>query len=234
MRLCYSRASAPTAQVIADESDEIFTVRSSDGDINWGRAHANTRLNADTSKCTNKRVMRQLFQENNVPMPKLYSFDYVANQFGGGRYMNLIGRPDTHTRGRGFWRITNVPSFYRAVQGTRRKAAATHFMEFIDAPHEYRVHVFLDKSIRISEKLFNSTDGNHKIYTTIKPRGEVKHVREAAKAAVKAVGLDFGAVDVLATDEDCWVLEVNSAPHIGGSLPRVYAEKFLNWYKEAV
>jgi D-alanine-D-alanine ligase-like ATP-grasp enzyme len=98
-------------------------------------------------------------------------------------------------------------------------------MEFVEAAREYRVHVFKGKSIRISEKDFTE-DGE---YVTRKPQHEIRHVRNAAKEAVAALGLDFGAVDILATDDQCWVLEVNAAPGVGGTMPQLYADTFHRW-----
>lgn len=225
MRLCYSGKSALSAKLIAENSYDILPVRSSEGDVNWGRAFARTKLNPDTSNATNKRVMRELFAEHDVPMPKLYTLHEAHALAKEGKM--IIGRPDNHMKGRGFWRVDSNSRFMLALRGTRKKKAATHFMEFVEAPREYRVHIFLGKSIRISEK--EHTEFH--VYTTVKPQHNIKHVRKAAKQAVKALGLDFGAVDVLADDERAWVLEVNSAPGIGGSLPVLYARKFEEWHE---
>lgn len=233
MVLTYSGKSAPSAQAIADEGGFNLN-RGSTGLINWGRAGTNTVLNPNISKTTNKRIMRQLFREHGVPMPKLLELGGLRDWFVPTHFMYpMVGRPDRHTRGRGFWLINNQRDWDRALRGTRRKKAATHFMEYIDAPHEYRVHVFRGKSIRISEKAQGTTGATaHGNYTTIKPTGNIRHVRKAAKQAVAAVGLDFGCVDVLADDENCWVLEVNAAPGLGGSMPRLYADTFNKWYRE--
>lgn len=228
MIICYSGRSAPSAQRIADEDDDIFTSRNSHGDVNWGRASADTELNPDISNSTNKRIMRQLFRDNEVPTPPLYTPDEVRYALTGG-FGDFIGRPDYHSRGRGLWRVRTERDLNRALRGTRRKMAATHFMEYMPHGHEYRVHVFNGKSIRISEKDFYDTHS----YTTTKPTGEVKQVRKAAKKAVKALGLDFGAVDVLASnDGGVWVLEVNAAPGLGGTMPALYARTFKQWYNE--
>jgi D-alanine-D-alanine ligase-like ATP-grasp enzyme len=102
-------------------------------------------------------------------------------------------------------------------------------MAYVPHDHEYRIHVFLGKSIRISEKKFS--EGNK--YTTIKPtcdRETRKLLRTAAKQAVSAVGLDFGCVDALwGKDGKAYVLEVNAAPGLGGTLPKLYAEVFEQW-----
>lgn len=228
VKIAYSGRSSPSAYKFTEYINNLELVRSSTipVDVNWGRARANAKLNPDISNVTNKRHMRQLFEEHGVPMPRLIDKNYVLHAVFSGE--EVIGRPDTHTKGRGFWKIRNAEEFYKALRGTRKKKAATHFMEYIDrdrAPREYRVHIFNGKSIRISEKDF---DENGK-YTTAKPQHDVKHVRKAAKQALEAVGLDFGAVDILANDTECWVLEVNSAPGLGGSMPRVYAEKFKEY-----
>lgn len=221
MKICYSRCSEPSARKIAGELKDVQLERKSHGwaDVNWGRADTNATLNTNIRTSTNKRRMRELFREHGVPMPEL-----IRPAEGYWGVPVLVGRPDQHTGGRGFWLCRNLEDVRRALRGTRRKRAATHFMEYIDAPREYRVHIFLGKSIRISEK---SQKGNG--YVTIKPQHSVKHVRKAAKQAVAALGLDFGAVDILASDTDCWVTEVNAAPGVGGSMPALYAETFKKW-----
>lgn len=237
-----SGRSLPSAAKIAEAGGFHYN-RGPSGLINWGRATANTELNPDITNGTNKRKMRELFAENDVAMPKLYSshevYEHLAplNEYDHG--VRFVGRPDQHSKGRGFWGITTIGDLRRALHGTRRKAAATHFMEYIEAEHEYRVHIFRGKSLRISEKKFDGVDSNNRpVYTTIKPTGNVEYVRRAAKKAVEALGLDFGAVDILASDDErqddnklVYVLEVNAAPGLGGSMPRVYAEAFRKWYE---
>lgn len=235
MKIAYSGVSKPSALNIAAEDDNITLVRGSSEPvlINWGRYKANSELNPDISNVTNKRKMRELFKEHGVPMPRLVgTYDMMHPITNGVSYpYPVVGRPDRHTKGRGFWKCRNWEEVKRAMMGTRKKKAATHFMEFVDAEREYRVHVFKGKSIRISEKVF--TDSTKKEYTTGKPGDiKLKTVREAAKAAVAAVGLDFGAVDILArgsNNEHVWVTEVNAAPGCGGSVPKLYADVFRRY-----
>lgn len=239
MTICYAGCSSPSAQLIADEDDDILTTRSGQGDINWGRQRANTRLNPDIRTCTDKKRMRELFAEHSVPAPQLrIPSDDNSNEISGIMWavrhgQVLVGRPDNHKRGRGYWLCKSEEDVRRALRGTRRKHPATHFMEYVDAPREYRVHIFCGKSIRISEKDFHS-DNKHD-YTTIKPRDlSLRKVRKAAKQAVKAVGLDFGAVDILArgdNNDEVFVLEVNAAPGLGGTMPKLYADAFKRWIR---
>lgn len=225
MILTYAGKSAISARMIESESYDVSAMRRYRGDVNWGRAVADTQLNPDISNVTNKRVMRELFSSHNVPMPRLFPTDQAAEQIDNG--LTIVGRPDHHMKGRGFWKCQTIHDLNKALRGTRRKKPATHFMEFIAAPREYRVHIFRGKSIRISEKDHTAF---HE-YTTVKPTARVWHVRKAAKQAVEAVWLDFGAVDILANDRECWVLEVNAAPGLGGTMPKLYAEVFEEWYE---
>jgi glutathione synthase/RimK-type ligase-like ATP-grasp enzyme len=175
-------------------------------------------LNADVSNATNKRRMRELFSEAGVPAPRLFLGQDADEAAASGT--QLIGRPDQHWKGRGFWRVDNTEQLAAARAGTRRKRAATHFMEFIDTPHEFRVHVFGDRVIRLNHK---NTTAFHEWTSEPSPFSENDHLRQAAKAAITALGLHFGAVDILADESQAWVLEVNTAPGLGGTLPAVYA-----------
>jgi hypothetical protein len=212
---------------IAEAGSEIHAARIATGDINWGRARADTLLNPDTSKTTNKFQMRLAFKEHEVPTPELVSYETAKRLTATGRV--FVGRPTRHTRKRGFWLCKTPADVERAWRGTRTKKAATHFMAYVPHDHEFRIHVFLGKSIRISEKQFS--EGNK--YTTIKPtcdKDTRKLLRQAAKRAVESVGLDFGCVDLLlGRDGKPYVLEVNSAPGVGGTLPKLYAETFEAW-----
>lgn len=53
----------------------------------------------------------------------------------------------------------------------------------------------------------------------------------AAIDAVSALGLDFGAVDVITRRDSVWVLEVNTAPGLQGTNLSTYAENFCRLYR---
>lgn len=241
MTICYAKETKPTAFKIAAASDgRIQAVRWSEWgvyDINWGVRQANTPINAYTARASNKREMRELFKERHVPMPYLYG-RYPTFYSTNGTNVDpwIVGRPDHHTRGKGFWLCKTIDDVSQAMKGTRTKARATHFMDYIESECELRVHVMFGKSIRISEKQFQGRDGAHKLYTTIKPTvglNVLRKARSAAKQAMAATGLDFGAIDVLVgVDGEVYVLEVNAAPGLGGTLPALYAEQFITYLEE--
>lgn len=217
--ITYSGTSKPGAMMLASEGNYRLN-RGSIGDVNWGRRRADTLLNPDISNSVNKWHMRRLFQRYDVPMPKLVdSLDEHITY-------PILGRKTFHTRKKGFYVCNSYDDVEKALQ-----KGASHFMEYVrgDNIKEFRCHIFRGKSIRLSEKLFDEELSD---YVTIKPTLNKKPMREAAKKAVGALGLDFGAVDILADGESVWVLEVNAAPGLGGSTPRVYTEAINKYLEE--
>lgn len=53
----------------------------------------------------------------------------------------------------------------------------------------------------------------------------------SAVAAVGALGLDFGAVDVITRGNDAWVLEVNTAPGLSGTNLETYTTNFMRIHR---
>lgn len=124
---------------------------------------------------------------------------------------------------------------------------ATKVDELVDAPlytiykkkqQEYRVHVFDGKVISVQRKARKNDVENDKVNWKVRnldggfifartgfdvPRA----VTRAAKVAVKALGLDFGAADIGYHDgEGTFVYEVNTACGLSGSNLYDYVEAF--------
>lgn len=199
---------------------------------------------------SNKRKARMLFQELGVPAPRLY---LRASEVGTPD-LPVVGRTSYHKKGEGFWYCRTLAEVRQAV-----KQGATHFLQFIPKTREYRVHTFakhralgqedraLDDyvSIKISEKVWqgevkpdpNEPQKNHAFgWTFLGPQRrreeELDVVRHAAKAAIAALGMDFGAVDVMykVRDKQAFVLEVNSTPSLANETADTcgrYADRIL-------
>jgi len=117
-----------------------------------------------------------------------------------------------------------------------------YFVEYIPTAREYRVHVAFGECIKISEKVAgpdgtpcpwirNTGSG----YTFRNPRTRLGSLGQAAAIdAVRALGLDFGAVDLIVGDDaNTYVLEVNTAPACTTpSTAIAYAEAFQNKLQE--
>lgn len=106
---------------------------------------------------------------------------------------------------------------------------------FINKSNEYRVHVFRGQVIDFIEKKRMASDRrpeNFSPYISSVERGWVfsrmgvnkpSNVEQMAIKAVNALGLDFGAVDIVVTDNSPIVLEVNTAPGLSGTTLVNYA-----------
>lgn len=115
------------------------------------------------------------------------------------------------------------------------------YTKYIRKQKEFRVHVFNSKIIDIQEKRRSSAVDDHHPYIRnhsngyVFCRGDIEEphdLRGVAISAVNALGLDFGAVDVIwnAELDSCYVLEVNTACGLEGST----VHKYVNAIKEVV
>lgn len=113
-------------------------------------------------------------------------------------------------------------------------------IEYIPTLTEYRIHVFNNNIIKISEKIL--TDELKTIpwirnlengYTFRKVKNPCSELTEQiAKQAVKALNLDFGAVDVIVGDNGFpFVLEINSGPGLVPSGIKKYGRAFAELLK---
>lgn len=114
--------------------------------------------------------------------------------------------------------------------------------------NEYRVHSFFGRSIRAGKKVhrtpqsetpFNGTPhewvrsfdaGWQMSYADGQLGRNPQRIRDIAHAAVKALGLNFGAVDIgELADGTLIVLEVNRAPGVEGGTTEAYARAIRRW-----
>ena len=113
------------------------------------------------------------------------------------------------------------------------------YTEYIPNTREYRLHVFQGEVIRVQGKYLDFKEQHTNPF--IKNHGQGFRFRapdrqlnadrlESAIGAVRALGLDFGAVDLLiGEDRLAYVLEVNTAPACSPLTARAYIERFAEW-----
>jgi glutathione synthase/RimK-type ligase-like ATP-grasp enzyme len=111
------------------------------------------------------------------------------------------------------------------------------YTSYIKKTEEYRIHIFDGAVIcaQVREKRDSFTGRvNYQVRTTSGGWGLSITTRQppecntAAIAAVKALGLDFGAVDVIWNRvHGAFVLEVNSAPELTAAIAVKYGERIL-------
>lgn len=112
------------------------------------------------------------------------------------------------------------------------------YVKYIPKVEEYRIHVFDGKSFFVQRKARKKDIPGNKVNWKIRNHAngfifahkdvDVPDVaKRTAEYAVNALGLDFGAVDIIQTKDNFWyVLEVNTAPGIEGTSVEKYAEQF--------
>lgn len=116
------------------------------------------------------------------------------------------------------------------------------YVRYIKKKDEYRVHVgkgrdgeVVQISLQRKARRLDCKDPDWRVRNHangfVFVRNEVKppeSVVEAAKSALRATGLDFGAVDVIWNEEQekSYVLEINSAPGLEGQTITDYANYF--------
>lgn len=116
------------------------------------------------------------------------------------------------------------------------------YTQYVKKKKEFRVHVVAGEVIDVQQKKKKNGTGpaglirnlaNGWIFAhedVVEPDG----LRDLGVAAVAAVGLDFGAVDIIwnETQNRCYVLEVNTAPGLCNTTCQKYVQAFATKYGE--
>lgn len=118
------------------------------------------------------------------------------------------------------------------------------YVKYKKKRHEYRVHVFngnvIDVSWKRKRKEFDNANYQVRNYHNgwVYCRENItitNELQELAKAAINALGLKFGAVDIIWNEKEnkYYVLEVNTAPGLVGTTLEAYVTAILGDYNES-
>lgn len=187
---------------------------------NWQRAEGCKWLN--TGPKWDKRQEIAVLAGAGVNVPPTKSPAQMRN-YNPPRGEEWIPRRRDHQKANDFRNPPAEPDFY-----TKK----------LDLLHEYRVHVFNGRSIRVGKQFPREDFPNPHQWVRNYHTGWVylwggpwrvripEGVRPAAIAAVAALRRDTGAVD-LGVDREgrVWVLEVNTTPALEPNTIRIYVEK---------
>lgn len=163
----------------------------------------------------------RLMAEAGVPVPRFTTSAAEAHGWGTA----FLGRTRSGSKGRG---ITVYPA------GVPQPYGHQLYTEFIPNDREYRLHVVGGNVVRVQRKYLEreelNGDGyikNHDHgYVFKQPQKDLNASRkDAAVAACTALGLDFGAVDMVIDNSGKeFVLEVNTAPSCSPLTAKAYVE----------
>ena len=200
--------------------------RAGDAVINWGDSGAGNlscyNLAGNVALAANKLAAFRKFKEMGVSIPD-FSSDKQGVRWEG---LTVVRHKLSGHSGEGI-----------ELRDAGDLPSAPLYVQYIPKKAEYRVHVVGKQVVLIQRKARNPNcdNPNWKVRNHdngfIFVRNDVKappSVEEQALKAIAALGLDFGAVDIIWNDKQQkpYVLEVNTAPGLEGSTVDDYARGF--------
>lgn len=185
---------------------------------------ANVALTAD------KLQASRTLANAGVTTPEIFT-TAQANELKGYIKLPALGRRIHHTQGRDIILCLQAIDVRRAIN----RGESDYFIIYIPTKREFRIHVFNNKIIRVNQKLLR--DGGIWVpfirnfengYVFGLPKKPLLPDQEQlAIKAVSTLGLDFGAVDLVVSDDDkSYVLEVNTAPALIDNGLEIYEAEF--------
>lgn len=206
--------------------------------VNWGNSTLPTWLNDNTTmlnrpsfvaSAVNKLTCLQKLQRNNIPTVE-FTTDYRTAFGWYAEGNNVIERHDIRgSQGRGI--VVATETLNKDVP---------MYTKFIEKAREYRVHVFKGKVIDIQQKKRRADteelqDGviknvaNGWVFCRDNITLPPEQINEVAIASINALGLDFGAVDILTKNDQVFVLEINTAIGMEGATLTNYVNAINTW-----
>lgn len=229
--LLYSRVSSVTGPKIADflgiPSGRSAPEERLDHLIRWGSS-SSVRYRPDNvvnqrsaiSNNVDKFGSLRRMDDAGVPVP---NFSRSPRDIG----YPAFGRGSSHEGG------TDIVVVENDLQA--RQSGSDYFTEYIQSQSEFRVHVVDGTIEKLSEKIareVSEEDGRHPVirnydngWRFLRPQSGRPAGVVQAIAAVRAMELDFGAVDMIFDEENNpYVLEVNTAPSADPPTIQTYGE----------
>jgi len=190
-------------------------------DVCWQWAGVPGALN-NTPKVNNFQQLVK-FRENDVPTIEFTSDRREAEKWiASGK--TVWGRKFNHTQALDV-KLPTQPGFWKK---------SDFWVVVMDGPFdEYRQHIMWGKAISRGLKVLTGTETlgfaarNRRNGWTLQRDTKVPEVvRATAAKAVKALGYDFGAVDIIYKNNIAYVLEVNKAPGLDNKTASAYVKAF--------
>jgi glutathione synthase/RimK-type ligase-like ATP-grasp enzyme len=200
--------------------------------INWGDSQAGNlsclNLPGNVAAASNKRIAFEKMKEAKVNVPSFASSKRDVSWSGP----TVVRHKLSGHSGEGI-EITDAGDL----------PDAPLYVQYVPKKTEYRVHVVGQRIVLIQRKARNPQcdNPNWKVRNHdngfIFVRNDVKApsgVEEQAIRAITALGLDFGAVDIIWNEKQSkpYVLEVNTAPGLEGSTIDDYSNGFRQYIEE--
>jgi len=182
---------------------------------NWGKGVRMINNPHQVAKAINKLITFVILESCGVSVPRFTTSRLEAKT----KFNKIVIRHLLNSReGRGV----------EILNSNQVIPKAPLYVEFIKGK-EYRVHVFDGKVIDYAKKIGTKEISvlSHRQGTKFIQRDleRITGVEKTALKAIKALGLDFGAIDIIRADEGgVFILEVNTAPGLSETGLKLYTE----------
>jgi glutathione synthase/RimK-type ligase-like ATP-grasp enzyme len=226
-RSALALAEALGGRVLLREGSK-FTRRSDDTIINWGDGQCPLTQVLNNPEAirlaSNKREAFARLQAGGVPVPA-FATSIASVQWEG---LTVVRHKLTGHSGEGI-----------ELADASKLPPAPLYVQYVKKQHEFRVHVVGKSIIAIQRKARDKDNPNPNWQVRNHANGFIfvregftapQAVSDQAIRAIEALGLDFGAVDIIWNEkqQQSLVLEVNTAPGLEGQTVNDYAEGFRN------
>lgn len=205
--------------------------------VNWGasRPRVNCSLNHHSRNASDKSRCFELLANYGIASPDYTADQAVANQWLDEGSKVVCRTLTRSSSGKGIVIAENASELVSAPLYTR----------YIKKSDEFRVHVLGTTIIDQQRKARNTDVPDDEVDWQVRTHDNgFIYMREGvnlppralslASQAVRACGLDFGAVDLIYNShyDSYYVLEINTAPGLTGSTVGKYADAFEKYYTE--
>ena len=184
---------------------------------------------------SNKGKCRQFLYDNGIPVPKPIDLSRVNSE----EDLPFVVRPTFHQKGKDFLIFRNISDILNDGYKISR-LESPYGSRFYPKTTEYRVHVGHGKVLVVQQKLQTSerigenwSHENGYTFEVVPWKQYRKEIVDLAVKTIEVLGLDFGAVDIMADPLDsslpiAVVCEVNTSPKLEGYTVKRYA-KYFDW-----
>lgn len=216
--------------------------------IRWGSARfSNLEIDGDRPVLNEaeaitfnlqKDLAHKTMLEAGVRAPAMWTSFVEAKRASRDLGTDFLRRRKHHIQGKDIIKLSPRAHLNRSKR-------SGYYVQYLEKEAEFRLHIFQDKCIGVAQKvarqdeeanplIWNFENGWDLIYTPKDKRDEDIPNYQAMEAesvkALQALGLSFGAVDLIVVEDKPYILEVNTAPKLYQT--KRYSKHFIKWIEE--